>query len=99
MGDNPDTAVCDRWGRVHQWDNVVVADSSVFPTASGYGPTLTLVALGVPGRPPPGRLRADGPRPRRHGLIRSHGLSTSAQISAPRSQPGRDRSGNRGGEG
>jgi choline dehydrogenase-like flavoprotein len=45
MGDNPATAVCDRWGRVHQWDNVVVADSSVFPTASGYGPTLTLVAL------------------------------------------------------
>jgi choline dehydrogenase-like flavoprotein len=30
---------------VHEWDNVVVADSSVFPTASGYGPTLTLVAL------------------------------------------------------
>ena len=45
MGDNPDTAVCDRWGRVHEFDNVVIADSSVFPTASGYGPTLTLVAL------------------------------------------------------
>jgi choline dehydrogenase-like flavoprotein len=45
MGDNPDTSVCDRWGRVHQWDNVIVADSSVFVTATGYGPTLTLVAL------------------------------------------------------
>jgi gluconate 2-dehydrogenase alpha chain len=45
MGDDPDTAVCDRWGRVHAWDNVIVADSSVFVTASGYGPTLTLVAL------------------------------------------------------
>jgi choline dehydrogenase-like flavoprotein len=45
MGDNPDTSVCDRWGRVHELDNVVIADSSVFPTASGYGPTLTLVAL------------------------------------------------------
>jgi choline dehydrogenase-like flavoprotein len=45
MGDNPDKAVCDRWGRVHEFDNVVIADSSVFPTASGYGPTLTLVAL------------------------------------------------------
>jgi len=45
MGDNPDTSVCDRWGRVHEFDNVVIADSSVFPTASGYGPTLTLVAL------------------------------------------------------
>ncbi len=45
MGDNADTAVCDRWGRVHEWDNVIVADSSVFVTATGYGPTLTLVAL------------------------------------------------------
>jgi choline dehydrogenase-like flavoprotein len=30
---------------VHEWDNVIVADSSVFVTATGYGPTLTLVAL------------------------------------------------------
>ena len=45
MGDDPATSVVDRWGRVHALDNVVVADSSVFPTASGYGPTLTLVAL------------------------------------------------------
>ena len=45
MGDDPATSVVDRWGRVHTLDNVVVADSSVFVTASGYGPTLTLVAL------------------------------------------------------
>ena len=45
MGDNPDTSVVDRWGRVHSLDNVVVADSSVFVTSAGYGPTLTLVAL------------------------------------------------------
>jgi choline dehydrogenase-like flavoprotein len=45
MGDDPATSVVDRWGRVHALDNVVVADSSVFPTSSGYGPTLTLVAL------------------------------------------------------
>ena len=45
MGDNPGTSVVDRWGRVHALDNVVVADSSVFVTSSGYGPTLTLVAL------------------------------------------------------
>jgi choline dehydrogenase-like flavoprotein len=45
MGDDPDTAVVDRWGRVHALDNVVVADSSVFVTSTGYGPTLTLVAL------------------------------------------------------
>ena len=37
-----------RWwtlGRLHGLDNVVVADSSVFVTSAGYGPTLTLVAL------------------------------------------------------
>jgi choline dehydrogenase-like flavoprotein len=45
MGDDPATSVVDRWGRVHALDNVIVADSSVFVTASGYGPTLTLVAL------------------------------------------------------
>jgi gluconate 2-dehydrogenase alpha chain len=45
MGDDPDTTVVDRWGRVHTLDNVVVADSSVFATSAGYGPTLTLVAL------------------------------------------------------
>jgi gluconate 2-dehydrogenase alpha chain len=45
MGDDPATSVVDRWGRVHELDNVVVTDSSVFPTSSGYGPTLTLVAL------------------------------------------------------
>jgi choline dehydrogenase-like flavoprotein len=45
MGDDPATSVVDRWGRVHSLDNVVVADSSVFVTAAGYGPTLTLVAL------------------------------------------------------
>jgi choline dehydrogenase-like flavoprotein len=32
-------------GRLHQFENVVIADSSVFPTSSGYGPTLTLAAL------------------------------------------------------
>jgi choline dehydrogenase-like flavoprotein len=45
MGDDPATSVVDRWGRVHGLDNVVIADSSVFVTSSGYGPTLTLVAL------------------------------------------------------
>ena len=45
MGEDPATSVVDPFGRIHDLDNVVVADSSVFPTASGYGPTLTLVAL------------------------------------------------------
>ena len=37
MGDDPATSVVDRWGRVHSLDNVVIADSSVFVTSSGYG--------------------------------------------------------------
>jgi choline dehydrogenase-like flavoprotein len=45
MGDDPATSVVDRWGRIHALDNVVIADSSVFVTATGYGPTLSLVAL------------------------------------------------------
>jgi choline dehydrogenase-like flavoprotein len=45
MGDDPATSVTDRFGRLHDFDNVVVVDSSVFVTATGYGPTLTLAAL------------------------------------------------------
>jgi choline dehydrogenase-like flavoprotein len=58
MGRNPETSVCDEWGRLWEAPNVLIADSSVFPTSSGYGPTLTLVALAIRnvhaflGRPP-----------------------------------------------
>ena len=47
MGTDPKTSVCDPWQRLHDVENVVVADSSVFPTSTGYGPTLTIVALAV----------------------------------------------------
>jgi len=47
MGTDPKTSVCDEWGRMHDAPNVVIADSSLFPTAAGYGPTLTLVALAI----------------------------------------------------
>jgi gluconate 2-dehydrogenase alpha chain len=47
MGHDPATSVCDPWGRIHDVPNLVVADSSVFPTGAGYGPTLTLVALAI----------------------------------------------------
>jgi choline dehydrogenase-like flavoprotein len=46
-GTDPATSVCDGWGRLHDAPNVLVADSSPFPTGSGYGPTLTLVALAI----------------------------------------------------
>jgi len=45
MGTDPNTSVVDGFGRLHELENVVVADSSVFVTSAGYGPTLTLVAL------------------------------------------------------
>jgi choline dehydrogenase-like flavoprotein len=47
MGVDPATSVCDPWGRLHDAPNVVIADSSPFPTGSGYGPTLTLIALAI----------------------------------------------------
>jgi gluconate 2-dehydrogenase alpha chain len=47
MGKTPGTSVCDEWGRLWEAPNVLIADSSLFPTASGYGPTLTLVALAL----------------------------------------------------
>ncbi len=47
MGTDPKTSVCDAWGRLHDVPNVIVADSSPFPTGAGYGPTLTLVALAI----------------------------------------------------
>ena len=47
MGDDPATSVCDPWQRVHDVENVLITDSSVFPTSTGYGPTLTIVALAI----------------------------------------------------
>src|SRR5205823_12322752 len=47
MGTDPSTSVVDPYGRLHDVPNVIVADSSVFVTSSGYGPTLTLVALAL----------------------------------------------------
>jgi choline dehydrogenase-like flavoprotein len=47
MGSDSRSSVVDAFGRLHWLDNVVVADSSVFVTSAGYGPTLTLVALAL----------------------------------------------------
>jgi choline dehydrogenase-like flavoprotein len=45
MSDDPRDGVVDRDCRVHGWDNLFVAGSSVFPTSGTAGPTLTIVAL------------------------------------------------------
>jgi gluconate 2-dehydrogenase alpha chain len=47
MGTDPRTSVCDPHQRCWDVDNVVVVDSSVFPTSTGYGPTLTIVATAL----------------------------------------------------
>ena len=47
MGDDPRTSVVGPEGRFHDVENLLCADSSVFVTASGYNPTLTLVALAI----------------------------------------------------
>jgi gluconate 2-dehydrogenase alpha chain len=64
MGDDPRTSVFDRDQRMHGIENLLCTDSSVFPTSTGYGPTLTIVALairaarGLAGLPP---LRSSRP--------------------------------------
>ena len=77
MGDDPATSVVDAYGRFHDLQNLVVADSSVFVTASGYGPTLTLAALAaraaseLAGRPASPTLPSDtepASHPRFHSL-------------------------------
>lgn len=45
MGADPATSVVDPTGRLWDVSNLLVADSSVFATSTGYGPTLTLAAL------------------------------------------------------
>ena len=44
MGLDPATSVCDASGRLHEVDNVYVADASTFPTFPGFNPTLTIMA-------------------------------------------------------
>ena len=44
MGTDPAASVCDSSGRLHEVDNVYVADASTFPTFPGFNPTLTIMA-------------------------------------------------------
>ena len=82
MGDDPTTSVVNRESRFHDVENMLCADSSVFVTSAGYGPTLTLAALSLraaalltgtplPATRPPNRLTIHG-SPRRRGLPSDH---------------------------
>ncbi|MFP5219643.1 MAG: GMC family oxidoreductase [Actinomycetes bacterium] len=44
MGTDPATSVCAADGRLHDVENVYVADASSFPTFPGFNPTLTIMA-------------------------------------------------------
>jgi choline dehydrogenase-like flavoprotein len=46
MGNDPKTSVTDRYGRIHDIDNLFVADGSLHVTNGGFNPVLTIMALG-----------------------------------------------------
>jgi choline dehydrogenase-like flavoprotein len=39
--------VCDPTGRFHDVGNLYAADGSLFPTSSGFNPTMTIMALAM----------------------------------------------------
>ncbi len=46
MGNDPQTSVCNPFGKVHGIDNLFVADASLFVTGGGFNPVLTILANG-----------------------------------------------------
>jgi choline dehydrogenase-like flavoprotein len=47
MGSDPAVSVTNADGRFHDVDNLYATDGSVFPTSSGYNPTLTIIAVAL----------------------------------------------------
>ena len=47
MGSDPKIAAVDPDGRLYGWDNVYVADASVFPTSLGVNPQVSTMAIGL----------------------------------------------------
>ncbi|MGZ5234613.1 MAG: GMC oxidoreductase [Burkholderiales bacterium] len=45
FGTDPKQSVCDPTGRFHDVGNFYGCDGALFPTASGFNPTLTIIAL------------------------------------------------------
>jgi choline dehydrogenase-like flavoprotein len=46
MGNDPKTSVTNRYGQVHDIDNLFLADGSLHVTNGGFNPALTIMALG-----------------------------------------------------
>jgi quinoprotein glucose dehydrogenase len=47
MGDDPETSVCDEYGRAHDHDNLFVIGAPTCVTGGCANGTLTFVALGL----------------------------------------------------
>lgn len=47
MGTDPSASVTDPWGRLHDVDNVWIADGGLWPTSAAFNPTLTQQALAL----------------------------------------------------
>jgi len=45
MGTDPTASVTDAGGRFHDVENLYACDGSVFPTGSGFNPTMTIIAV------------------------------------------------------
>ena len=45
FGSDPSASVCDANGRFHDIQNLYCADGGLFPTSSGFNPTMTIIAL------------------------------------------------------
>ncbi len=45
MGNDPKTSVTNRFGQVHEIDNLFIADGSLHVTNGGFNPVLTIMAL------------------------------------------------------
>ena len=45
MGNDPLTSVTNRYGQVHEIDNLFVADGSLFVTVGGFNPALSIMAV------------------------------------------------------
>ncbi|MGI8491608.1 MAG: GMC oxidoreductase, partial [Acidimicrobiales bacterium] len=72
MGTSPSNSVTDPYGRIHGFDNLVVADGSVFVTSGAQHPTNTLMA---------GALRSA------RNLVGASAASCAAPTGAPNQPP------------
>ena len=45
FGTDPAKSVCDATGKLHDIQNLWCSDGALFPTSSGYNPTMTICAL------------------------------------------------------